>query len=54
MKALTMTRERAWAASMDEANRVMRKAGRTRWSLEDRNLAAQTFHRLWPPERDSD
>lgn len=36
----------AHAAGTDAANRQMRAAGRTKWSLADRNLAAATFARL--------
>ncbi len=36
----------AYAASQDEGNRSMRKAGRTRWNEEDRDAACRTYHRL--------
>ena len=48
----TMTREIAWAAAQDEANRSMRKAGRKAWSRDDYNAAVETFDRLWPIERE--
>jgi len=46
MAAITMTRELAFAAGTDAANRQMRKAGRTRWNLDDRNLAGETTVRI--------
>lgn len=49
---LTMTRDLAWAAAMDEANRSMRRGGRKAWSREDYNVAVDTFNRLWPLEND--
>lgn len=44
------TRDLAYAASVDAANRSMRKAGRKRWSEEDRDIAASEFSRLRPLE----
>ena len=43
-----LTRELAWAASQDAANRAMRKGGRTAWSREDYNVAVAEFDQLWP------
>lgn len=51
MPLLEMTYDIAMAASRDAGNRSMRKAGRTRWSVEDWNVAADEFNRLWPVER---
>jgi len=36
------------AASRDAANRSMRAAGRTHWSVEDWNVACAVFDRLYP------
>lgn len=47
---ILMTYSLAMAAGQDAANRQMRKEGRTRWSLEDYNLAAATFDLLYPME----
>ena len=52
MTRMTLTREIAWAASLDEGNRSMREAGRTAWSQQDYNAAVREFDRLWPEERD--
>jgi hypothetical protein len=38
--------ELARAAGFDAANANMRKAGRTRWNLADRNLCARTWNKL--------
>lgn len=46
LKHLTMSM--VYAAGQDAANAAMRKAGRTKWSREDYNLAAATFDRLAP------
>ena len=43
-----MTYRTAMAAGEDAANRQMRKAGRTKWSRADYNIAARTFNRLYP------
>lgn len=48
-----MTREIAWAAATDAANKAMRKAGRGKWSLADYNLAVRTFNKFWPSEEDA-
>lgn len=45
---MRLTRDLAWAAATDAANRQMRKAGRTAWSEADYDLAVTTFNRLWP------
>lgn len=44
---VTLTPTIAWAAGIDAANANMRKAGRKRWSIEDRNIAAVTTNRLF-------
>lgn len=44
--AVTLTRELAFASGQDAANQQMRKAGRVKWNLSDRNLAAETTNRL--------
>ena len=43
-----MTEALARAVGADEANRLMRAAGRTSWSEEDYNAAVAEFNRLWP------
>lgn len=43
------TYELAMAAGKDAANRQMRAAGRKRWNLDDWNLAADVFSRLYLP-----
>ena len=50
MPRIERTRELAWAASMDAATSQARKSGRKRWNRSDRDLAVETFERLWPPE----
>lgn len=45
---MTWTYSLAMAAGQDAANAQMRKAGRKRWNLDDWNLAAATFERLFP------
>ena len=52
MARLTLTRDLAWAASMDAGNRAMRHAGRTVWSADDYNVYVREFDRLWPCELD--
>lgn len=44
------TRDLAYAAATDAANRQMQKAGRTAWSREDADLATDEFRRLYPLE----
>lgn len=46
MTMVTLTRELAFASGQDAANAAMRKAGRTKWNLSDRNLAAATTNKL--------
>jgi len=36
----------AIAAAQDEANRRMRREGRTQWNREDWNTACDTFHKV--------
>jgi hypothetical protein len=48
MPRIELTRELAWAASMDAGNRAMRAAGRKSWTEEDSNAAWREFNRLWP------
>lgn len=43
-------RKMAMAAGWDEANRNMRKNGRTAWTVEDRDIASATFHKIYPDE----
>jgi hypothetical protein len=45
---MTITREIAYSAGIDAANRSMRAAGRTTWNEDDANNAAREFSRLWP------
>jgi hypothetical protein len=45
---MTITRQIAWAAATDAANRSMRLDGRTAWNEDDYDVAAETFRRLWP------
>ena len=40
----------ARAAALDAGNRSMRKAGRTSWNEQDRNVAIAEYNRLWPEE----
>jgi hypothetical protein len=51
MTTLTLTREIAWAAGADKANKHMRDAGRTAWNAEDYDAACVEFNRLIPPYR---
>lgn len=46
--AIKLTRELAFAASLDAGNRSMYLAKRTAWSEEDADAAANEFNRLWP------
>ena len=43
---IILTREYAFASGMDAGNMAMRKAGRTKWSQEDRNRATEVTNRL--------
>ena len=45
-KATLLTETLARASGQDAGNRQMRKAGRTRWSVDDWNTAAETTARL--------
>jgi hypothetical protein len=45
---ITLTRDLAYRAGVDEANRAMRTGGRKAWSEEDYAVAWQTFDGLWP------
>jgi len=47
MKKIPITYKIAHAAGWDEGNRAARKAGRKAWNREDRNVAAETMHRLF-------
>ena len=53
-RPIKLTRELAWAASQDAADRAMRKGGRTTWSQEDFKLALEEFDRLWPEYLDQE
>lgn len=44
-----LTREIAYAAGRDVANRRMRAAGRNAWGEGDYNAACAEFERLCPP-----
>lgn len=43
---ITLTRDLAFASGMDTANNAMRKAGRSQWNDDDRDLATSTINRL--------
>lgn len=43
---MSLTPSIIMAAAQDAGNRSMRKAGRTNWSLEDWNVAAEVAARL--------
>lgn len=45
-RAITLTAALARASGQDAGNIQMRKAGRTRWNLADRNRAAKITNRL--------
>ncbi len=45
---ITMTYDLAMAAAKDAANRQMRAAGRSKWSIDDYVLMCETFDRLYP------
>jgi hypothetical protein len=47
-----MTRDLAWAAACDVADKNMRKGGRTKWNGEDYRMGGYEFERLWPLEKD--
>lgn len=48
MSRITLTRELAFAASLDAGNRSMKAAGRKTWSKHDQLEASREFQRLWP------
>lgn len=48
MPLIQMTRELAYAASLDEANRAMRAGGRKAWNEDDYAVAIKEFNRHWP------
>jgi hypothetical protein len=48
MPLMKLTRELAFAASLDAGNRAMRAAGRKKWSRADQLVATREFNRLWP------
>ena len=48
MPRIHLTRELAFAASLDAGNRAMQAAGRNAWSRADQLAASREFHRLWP------
>jgi hypothetical protein len=48
MPRIQLTRELAFAASLDAGNRAMQAAGRKRWSKQDQTAASREFNRLWP------
>jgi hypothetical protein len=48
MAGIRITRELAFAASLDEGNRSMCAGGRTEWFKEDQLVATRYFNRLWP------
>ena len=43
---ITLTASLARASGLDAGNMQMRKAGRTKWNLADRNRAAEVTNRL--------
>lgn len=43
---MKLTQEIARAAAQDAANRHMRKHGRTKWSIDDYNIAVKEYNRL--------
>lgn len=45
---IKLTRELAFAASLDAGNRSMYAAGRAAWDETDQAAAAREFDRLWP------
>lgn len=44
------TRDLAWAAAFDAANRHMRANGRKVWNEDDANVHTAEFNRLYPLE----
>jgi hypothetical protein len=53
MKAMKEPYDIAFAASWDEGNRSMRKAGRIAWNEDDSAAACREFERLMKPETDN-
>ena len=53
MSKPTMSYDIAMAIFKDAANRSMRKAGRTVWSVEDFNAGVDAFDRCLPCEESS-
>ena len=47
-----LTRDIAWAAAWDTANRNAKNHGRKKWTREDFRAGAAEFDRLWPLEND--
>ncbi len=43
-----MTRELAYAASLDAGNRAMNAGNRKAWSEQDYDVVIREFRRLWP------
>lgn len=50
MSRIEITYEPTMAAGRDAANRHMQKNKRAAWNLDDRNVAARTFHKLYQEE----
>lgn len=48
MPPIRITRELAFAASLDAGNRAMSEDQRQTWTEEDALVAARTFNKLWP------
>ena len=47
-RKMQMTYELANACALDAGNASMRRAERKAWTLDDWNVMAKKFHRLWP------
>lgn len=47
MTQIVLTKELANAASLDAGNASMRRAGRTKWSVDDYNSACKEQNRLY-------
>jgi len=48
MPPIRITRELAFAASLDAGNRAMSAGQRSTWNEEDADVASRVFNRLWP------
>lgn len=48
---IKMTRDLAFAASWDAANRNIKKNKRKKWNKEDYNVGVEVYDKLWPLER---